>query len=435
MKRINNGLTSPMVDGFNGGMKVMEIESSGLNSELSRSDYDYICTAIKSTANGTERSGNCWTTITLEAGDSIRVECNERRGRYFLNIGGNPISFLTGQNLVGTCDLPLLVGRLYRGVGKAIRKEVPSFSMPSGVREAVESMNISVNGLAFAMYTPELELRDWKQVKYILLALDNLYSARIGASTQSVKDYLGLKVYRQGEYSLLIEKRVGNQKYWTLRLYNKHVEVKDKAIAAGVEAVSSDWLKNRLRIDLTLFSGFFYRNRLRTLADIHQAHGKDYAGWAVELAERAMKKDARIHYLLSFNVMMAGIDRGNYEEWFESYLNGDADVPSVMCKNWFENQGIDITLPMEVHAAAAMALESFTRADRSSGASKLMNRAVIGDRKAARKLAELFVAGVTNPEVLPVTRRSALLTPTKDFPLYSLSNGDIVDLETGEIVQ
>ena len=433
---MKTGLTSPMIDGFTGGMKVIEIGSTGMSTEISRGDYEYIHKAILKTANGTEREGNCWTVLKLDEVDGVRVECNERRGRFFLNVSGNPISFLTGQNMIGTCDLPLLANNLYRGVAKALKKQVAGFSMPQTIRTAVEELNVSVNGLAFAMYTPELELKDWTKMKFVLLALDYIYSTRIYGTEQAIKDYLGLRVSKQGDYSLLIEKRVGAQKYWTVRLYNKHVETTEKAQSIGYkQTLQSDWLKNRLRIDLTLYSGFFHRNRLTTMRRIHEVHGKDYAGWAIELARRALDQDARMSYLLAFNVRINHLDKGEYGDWLEDYLNEKADPPTPMCKAWFERQGIDVTLPMGVHTGAALALNMFSLDTRMNRANLLMNRAVLGDSNALRSISKLFRDGIENPSIAPLLKRSALLRPDEGFSRFKVDRGRLVDMETGEIVK
>ncbi len=416
---------SPMIDGFKSGVRI-DIEGTGLSIGIKHRDFLYLSGALSMLTTFSEKKGNYWATVSLN-GTEVRVECNQRGERYFFNVSGNPISFITGQNLIGTCNLPMLTKKLYIGVTRAIQEKVASFKMPERVREAVENLEMHVSGLSFAMYTPELQFKDWAKVKHLLNVIDYLYAAGMG-DNQTVKEYLGLKVYRQGDFSLLFEKQVGNHKYWTLRLYNKHQESVDKAKLLGIrDMLETDFVKDRLRLDLTLFSGFFQRNRLTTLKSIHERYGKDYAGWATQLVDRALD-EMRLRYLLTFRFYK--VDPSVYEDWFNLYLSGEAEPPTSMCKSWFESQGIDVTLPVDLHFAVAKARSSFAIEGKKSG-----GRALVGDKSVQKYISAMFWNGLINADYLPAFKRALLLRPDEKFPAFKQTEGGFVNMDTGEVIE
>ncbi len=419
-----------MLDGIRSGVTLEMNEGVGIT--VSADTYTAILDAIQKTQRYVGRGECGWTTVGI-GGSDARVECNKMGGRFFLNVNGNPISFLTGQNVVGECDLPRTVLRLYQGVERAIRQEVSAFQFPAEVRMKVKGLDIQLHSLAFAMYTSELGFTDWGNVRFLLDAVEMMFSTFIAGERQTVKGVLGLAVERSGDFSLLVRRFTatgeGKRKnYWSFRLYNKFAEVSERG-AGGVQA---GFVRGRLRLDVTLSGRWFRQNRIRTLADLH-AHitatpGGTYSGWVTRMVEKIFL-DTRIAYLLTFP-FPADLDPGSFREWFASYVEGENEPPSQQCRKWFMDQGFDVMLPMSVHSALCVARSTF-----SVAGTKDSNLACVGDKAAEERVVEKFRGGLRNPKFLPVLRRVPLLQPDLSFGGFQLLDNRFVDMETGEILE
>lgn len=430
---------TPMLDGCKSGvsMGMDKVSAVDLGTEVTAKEFEYLKRTLLSklngvsiknltTANVTSSKGKSSTKDSLREGYSMaKVSCNVWKGKYFFNVEGNPISFITGQNVLGVVNLARILDLFYREVEKSIQAIEPTFKLPPSVVKAVEDLDIHIHRLAFACYTPDLGLRNWKNMNRFFHAIDLIYSGYSMLREQSVKDYFELDVVKSGPYSITFVKKDRVSRLWSLGLYNKAVELEEK-----FQRTAPDWVSHRIRIDLTLHSTWFERNRCKTLKDIVRKFTESYQTWIYGLIQKCME-ETKVRYMLGFKTF--DVDPGRYKKAYDDWSNGKEVKVTEGMAAWFEEQGLDLRIPLNIHMAASAVRATFSLAD------GVNDKAILGDKKASTRLATKFEDGLRNGAFLPIAKRAHLLTPDVTFGRFTrekTKNGMVwVDTSTGEVLR
>jgi hypothetical protein len=321
-------------------------------------------------------------------------------------------------------------------------EKIPGFKLPLSIRKAVASLNIRLHRLAFACYTPELNLKDWRNMRRFFAAIDVLYSAYSELKSMSVKEFLDIKVTQDGTYSIRFEKSVpinadGQQiKYWSLSLYNKGVEIEETRFVRGTmsKGTSDNWLKSRMRLDLTLFNRWFAQNNLKTVREI-QERCKDigWKEWMYSLLEDRLN-EVKLEYILSFKLSEVEIQKGPYRKEYDLWRKGlPVGKVSSKCKAWFKEQGLDIEFPLNLHYVIGLQRAVFLMGDGSD------DTAILGDKEAIERSKTRLEDGLTNKQFLPIAARAHLITPDRSFGTFTreVRAGEevFIDPETGHPIK
>ncbi len=423
---MNKVLSSPMIDGFNSGVPLSELQiggvaTSGLDTEITEKEYNFMVTTLSALPNAINMADKGWrVTVALDHTFTI-LGVSKSSSAYWFNVRGNPISFMTGQNVLGVVDLVDTVAAYYRAVSQAVQRLVPDFRMPLSIKRNVDNLQVYIHGLAFAAYTHRLGLPDAAKLKYLLDGIDHIYSHAVPDFERStLKQQLEVRLTREGDYSMRFDKMSGKNRYWSLALYSKWHELSQQ------DGSPADWLQDRLRLDLTLHNEWFKANAKPTLAAIHDKYGHDLKAWVIDLFNHVLTQ-LQLRYVLSFRV--TNLDKGKYADWFADWLHGNNEKPTVACLEWFRRQGLNVKLGAEFHGIAGKARATFT------GTGEDAKLATFGDAGAQERLGSSIRDGFNNPKLLPVLKRAHLLMPDAEFGSYVLSDaGDYIDNETGEVL-
>lgn len=429
---------TPMLDGCKCGSMVglEKVEATELGLEVTLPEFEYLRKVIILHLNGVVTSNSTVAHLhsvqqvaakasAREGYSMAKVACTFWKGKYYFNVEGNPISFLTGQNMLGVSSLEKMIRLFYEAIELAIRAKHKKFVFPESITTAIENLDIHIHRLAFACYTPELGLKDWRNMKRFFDVLDHIYTGYAGLQKKSVKEYLGIEVSRHGEYSMLFVKRDNNVRQWSLTMYNKAIEIEE---TSGTTA--PDWTANRIRLDLTLQSNWFDRNRCKTLAQLKKRFLlEEYHNWVYELIQRCLE-ETKAKYLLGFKTL--DINPGRYVKAFEAWSShADIEVTPLM-HSWFLEQGLDITIPLNVHMAASSARANFKLADGAN------DKAILGDKTAMKRLKDKYEDGLSNGAFLPIAKRAHLIQPDINFGRFTkqeTKKGLVwVDTSTGEVL-
>jgi hypothetical protein len=234
---------------------------------------------------------------------SLRTHYHNKN-KFFLNITGNPLTFLRGSNTFGYAEADRVMITAYR---KAL--EVLGPKVPRRIMEAVANRDLNVHSLEFACYTRELKnkkqlLNDWAQV------YRSAYYSEDGLIHVGLCDMLNIRFVRQHRSHSSINLRIltgdGREEEAMLGCYDKAQEIRDRQ---GDLAVVPQDIENRLRLDLNLSQGWFRKRqvngrRLKTLKDICDYIQKKHKGsWTTFLAHEfksAIDRTA-LFYMWSFD--------------------------------------------------------------------------------------------------------------------------------------
>lgn len=220
----------PMIDGIKMGIKINDRQYRNVLKALAR--YD----------------GKHCEQITVGGKTKAQVLVNEFQGTYWLNIHCNPISFVTGQNVMGTTDAASIVD-IWEAMHEHVLHDCGAHLLDDEMRVRIQAQEINVYQIAFASYTKKIPM-EYQQ--HLLGFVYGLYVRPLDTvgEYKSADRILGLQV-AQGEsgYSLTFTKKVGNNKRWRLCIYNKAVELEDTEKEVPIEG-----LRDCLRVDLTLTS-------------------------------------------------------------------------------------------------------------------------------------------------------------------------------------
>lgn len=419
-------LTSLLLDGSKHGV-MLDIAMNSLKSEVSSEDYEYLLSKFKLHPSYSSNNGKSYIKVRLQ-GTLAKVSVNKHNNHFFFNLEGNPISFLTGQNVFGHVELPLLILDFYKRVVKAIRLDLDQvdhgsvgpeskFKLPVKIVRNVKNLNLYVNGLSFACYSlpltegltgSESQATNWKQMKMVFDAIDHIYSFALPdaeAEHSTLKESLGLRLVREGPYSLRFDRYVSRNRYWSLALYNKFKEQQDKGRIVNAEAcdLSWNWTENRIRFDLTFHNFWFQSKKLKKLSDIHYLYGDDYVGWVQSLFNACLSQIG-LQYFLSFNLDLdMGAYARDYKRWISSLKRQTSHASvkaSPAAKSWFMRQGLNLDISFESHLIAYLGRATF------GFNLEQTKEAILGSEQAVQQLSNQFELGLKssltpNPNLNP----------------------------------
>ena len=423
-------ISSPMLDKADSGLLIDTTSTEELSNEITPTDYNYLRRMLKKCIGFNESDDRCWAYVQMH-GTQAKIGINKYKGKCWFNVEGNPISFLTGQNMMGSLEIQSMTTAFYDLVLKAIKAANPSFKVPKSILEAVATLNLSIHRLAFACYTPSLQFRNWSMVERLIHIVGEMYSVSLMYKNESytIPKILGIKVAIDGPMSLRFDAMRNEKRYYSLSLYNKWKEAIDK----GKECVPE--LRDLLRFDLTLHSKWFNYNKIRTLGDVVNRFGSNYSGWVRSLFTQALD-EIRLHNIFEYP-NPTEVRVGNYADWYAAWLRdecvheipvGNRKDPNRLRYEWFKHQGIDVTLPHVFYLVAAKARAGINISGEHIAAIQ------DGSLAARRDVARLYIKGVENPDFQRVASKVRRIMPDNNFPSYRLLRDKLMDVETGEIV-
>ena len=383
-------LSSPLIDGCKSGVS---LESGVL---ATKKDFQYLKHVFLKYLNGgsLKDSTGAFANVMLH-GSMARLKCHEWGGKYYFNADGNPISFLTGQNIVGTMDATSLISKFYTGIGEAITEEYPSFDMPLSITRPLETGEVYINSMAIAAYTKHLAVKDWHRIKDLLNAIDFLYASVYSDQGATVKEWLGVRVVREGPYSLRFDKMKGKNRYWSFSMYDKISEIEEGPKSF---TLSKTEFSKRIRLDLTLHSAWFSNNRLKTIRDLsNRVHG-DYTSWALSLFGSVMQK-LSIGPLVGIDCkMLSSLNTEKYGKELALWKRGKPWSGSHESLEYFARKGVNVKIPFNVLSATALAKE-----------------ALLADEKTRR----LWIEKKRTPLQYKDFMSLSNLMPDQKFPVYN----------------
>lgn len=284
----------------------------------------------------------------LKGRSTLKITFNYWKNRYYFNVEGNPISFLYGGNQVGTVHLLDLVNQMFNHIELLLEKK-HNIRFPQTLKRCVQSKNIYIYGMSFALYTNPMALSANDGTSSQLISCLSHFYQFVDIDTDNVyriEDELGVNLVQDGQTSLRFERKSGANFYWSLGIYDKGEEQR----ARGKPVLPS--VVNRLRLDLTLKSHWFCKNRLRTLDDICAKHGDDYEFWVYSLFAKILT-DLRLHYIAKFTTLDRPINCGNYKKAYGMYKKGHPMGKKAI--EFFLKQGYDFSLSYRFHRVAKLA--------------------------------------------------------------------------------
>lgn len=409
---------SIMLDGNKSGVILGDrVDKNQLKTEITSKTYEYLYRQITSLEHS---KGKDLISIKLKLnGSQSKVSLNKWNGRFFFNVEGNPTSFNSGQNIFGAIDLPSIIKLYYTNIGKALKKKIPDFKMPKEIRDKVENLDICVTSLAFACYSPPIP-GGIKTQENLLDAIEHIFCFSVpDMPVSTVKKFLNLKITREGNHSIRIDKFFNKKRLWSLTLYNKWVEQLE-----ADKQVKVNWVKDKIRFDLTFHAYWFRKNKLFTLGKIHELYGMDYMKWIDRILEKHIEQ-TKIAYCLGFSL---DVDKGDYQEEFDEWVQGDSPTDKE-CIQWFLNQNLDLRLPYDMHVLAILGRSTFDMdVDHA-------RKAVLGYEDAIKNLNDGFnsklINGLNNSKFKKLQKHHKLLKSGENILCYRYED-KYINVETGE---
>lgn len=272
--------------------------------------------------------------VVLIPGRSSTMQLALRRNKFnqndfYINMTGNPVTFLYKGNNYGFAEADVLIVRAYLKCLDTVTR------IPERIRQAVVDKNINIHSLEFATYTIPVADKD-----RILNAWAYMY--RVGDSNKagmhvSLLDMLNLKMKRKHvthtSVCLKLMSGDGREEEACLMAYDKAEEIRDKALKEQrIGKVPPD-IEHRIRLELQLSYGWFRRRsidgaKIKTLRDLCNYIDKRYSGsWTIFLAAQfkwALDKTCLFHMwefkakpilTRTYELGMAGYMRLPYEAY------------------------------------------------------------------------------------------------------------------------
>jgi hypothetical protein len=277
----------------------------------------------------------------------------------FLNVQGNPISFLRGENQFGVVNLRTLIEKFYEAIEKMLAVRVKGFKWPAKVVEAIETGNVKLHSLAIAAYSQEIQFKNEEHRVTLLKLIRSLYSGGYRSWDESrlkddvvVSDELDLECSYEGLVSLRFVKWQKSKGYrtrmYSLLLYGKKEEMVSKGKTPHKE------IERRLRIDLTLTAKWLQNHHCSTLAEVEKRAHKE-GGWKQftdNILNRALE-DVKLRYILTFPnpfAVLKEISKKDQAE-LQGWLDGGM-VKKELARSLLDVHGLDTKLSFRFHLAA-----------------------------------------------------------------------------------
>ncbi len=237
-------------------------------------------------ACGAEAKGEgMYLVVRGNSGAVIELRKNRYNGGFFMNLSGNPLTFLTGRNTYGSPEADKQIVAVYKRCIAYLESE-SKMEVPGNIKDAVEEMDIYINNIEFACYTIPVENKD-----KVLDAWYHVYTtgySHEGARHIPLVEKLNLKIAREHKTHTSVCLRIlsgdGREEEAQLEAYDKADEMRSKGLEVGAD------IENRIRLDLCLTYGWFRRRqvgqrKLKTLADLVAYIQKNCGGnWLIFLA-------------------------------------------------------------------------------------------------------------------------------------------------------
>lgn len=251
-----------------------------------------------------DRHGKEWIFVASKNGSkmvlAMRIDARDDKRRY-LNLSGNTLTFLTGENVVGNPDpIAQLVKCFKVCLGQLERKS--GGKIPSSIYERVEREEFQIHSLEFAAYTGKL--RDPDEVLNVLHGVFHLtYRSDMKKGMRSLAGRLNCHwVNSEFENSFRLkiledtDIDIGTRRaLYMFGMYDKTEEL----IARGGEISKGqlEFIENRLRIDLSFQYWWFHQNRIRSARELRIHVENKYGGSWVEFLRSSFKEIIKRIYL------------------------------------------------------------------------------------------------------------------------------------------
>lgn len=381
-----------MLDGFRGGINI-DVESLGL--EICKKIHDslrdqLIAAGARSLKNETTLNiAAHGTAAMVQIREVTRIVGREKtpRSKYYFNIGGNPVSFLSGSNVYGTYQIGPLIRKFFRLIVKRLAEI--NVSIDKEIIESVKSGNISVYNVTFAAYTtylssgkPQTDLRvdDGTDpvISNAFVALSQLYNSGLPLIKQGkcrrtqLKHTLGLEVVdytppgSSGLANESFQHGIVFKKYWkntpnlglTISFYNKNKERWDNKTEDPI-----DDLRGRVRIDLMLHNKYLANTKhqvtingqsqeraIETLADLEAICTPK---WLANLFKHVIEDQLKLNHVLTCPNPWQ-LDKGKYKQAFKCWEQGDLDKIGNSAWDYYMDLDLNMNLSPDFYKLAML---------------------------------------------------------------------------------
>ena len=335
-----------MVDGMRGGTRLetavgsvdIPIDNSVRSSiQVLSAEADKVKKILRlASKSGRDINEKGEITVMVRSRSIIKVTLRRDKNdgtRWYLNMDGNPLTFLTGRNVYGWAradkQIVAVFKRCMKGIedkatekARARNTRADELKFPQRLWDQVEQKQIHLNHLEFATYTKPL--RDKKKIlnawRYMFSKSVHLPNA--GGKHEFLADMLNVLVNLEYENSFSLSTLRGERKFaadGTLEprkvpkakvvmfmAYDKEEELREagqeEAIEPDVEV--PEWegqykyreedvpedIKDRLRLEIALTSVWFSSRGIRNLAELVDFVQRAYGGKWEQLIQTEMTK-------------------------------------------------------------------------------------------------------------------------------------------------
>ena len=269
-------------------MTMLDGVQLGLNLQLEANELQQ-CRHVLTAAGAIQKDAK---TLEINVSDNrgqlvlaVRQHLHDKT-RWFLNMSGNPLTFYTGQNVIGfaeKCDTMIVCA--YKRV-MSIVEDLAELKFPQRLSDELTKRNVNINYIEFATYTTKVD-----DVKQLLADWHHMYDASYssnGRANTSVSELLNVRHERLHiSHTSVALKIMGSDRRGIdsmLMAYNKSEELQSKAGTIDTNAVHAFLIKDRIRVELSLQSEWFKRKKiagrkLQTLAQLDQYVKQRHTTW------------------------------------------------------------------------------------------------------------------------------------------------------------
>jgi len=169
-----------MIDGVRAGLDVGEY-SLGVD----RNAYHRILKALRRIPSTTVNEGMSMTAVKglKRKSTTAGVVLKAGKRNFFFNVQGNPISFISGQNVVGTPDMRKLLVRFYGDLEKAIARDAgdSDFEFGKDVWNAIFEGRLNIHSATVAAYSEKVTKPE--KLATLLAVLLDVYTGVLRSGT------------------------------------------------------------------------------------------------------------------------------------------------------------------------------------------------------------------------------------------------------------
>lgn len=256
---------------------------------------------------------------------SLRQHLHDRQ-RYFLNLSGNPLTFYTGQNVVGFAEnCMLMIQQLYRRT-LAIVERQSRWKFPARLYNAIDSAELNINYIEFATYSTVVP-----DVTQLLADTHHMYSSAYSLTDNalSVAELLNVRHERQHiTHTSIALKLMGSDRRGIDRMLLAYDKVAEQG---SKQSPHTALIANRLRIELSLQSEWFRRKKiggkkLQTLAQLDAYVKLKHKTWTAFIDYEFALAVERSHLFSMWSIDRASSRAGAALAYQRQILNADDDA-------------------------------------------------------------------------------------------------------------